>query len=102
MTQTEFNLQAGINSRDVGMELSASAKKAQLEISRHCAEEMARSNNGYCSIDQVQHAMSIKGLSLGMAAGSVFKDGRWDFIGYQKSARVSNHARPVSIWRLKM
>jgi hypothetical protein len=39
--------------------------------------------------------------ALGKAAGAIFRNGPWDFVGWQESTRESNHGRPIRSWRLK-
>lgn len=42
------------------------------------------------------------GMSLGNAAGALFRNGDWEFTGrWQASAKETNHAHENRIWRLK-
>lgn len=52
-----------------------------------------------CTIDEVQYFMISNGHKLGMAAGAVFRGKEWEFVGFTKSKRSTNHVRPVSIWK---
>jgi hypothetical protein len=47
----------------------------------------------------VEHGYSP--AALGNAAGSLFRGGQWELVGYRMSARVSRHCNRVGIWRLK-
>lgn len=35
------------------------------------------------------------------AWGAIFKDGKWERVGFMKSRIPSNHSRIISIWRYK-
>jgi hypothetical protein len=39
--------------------------------------------------------------ALGNAAGSLFKGGEFELVGYRKSVRVSRHCNRVGVWRLR-
>jgi hypothetical protein len=39
--------------------------------------------------------------ALGNAAGSLFRGGQWELVGYRQSERVSRHRNRVGVWRLK-
>ena len=57
------------------------------------------------TIDDVEIAlkdMQRTYAELGPAAGSIFRNGHWQFTGqWAASTRSSNHARPVRVWQLK-
>ena len=59
---------------------------------------------GTVTMDTVSLEMQARGLHpemLGNAAGSVFRGKDWRFTGrWEKSARVSNHARVNRVWEL--
>jgi hypothetical protein len=85
--------------------------QAQLSLPRKQLLEMARLyaisiavQRGFVTYDDVFIQMFRDGLNpadLGSAAGSVFR-GDFIFTGqWQKSARVSNHARVNRVWKLK-
>jgi hypothetical protein len=100
MTQTEFNLEAGREDRDLGMEIAASNKEWGIAIARREARRIAL-ECGTVNINDVQRAISAYGVKLGNAAGSVFKGKEWERVGFGQADRVSSHARVISIWRLR-
>lgn len=53
-------------------------------------------------VDTALAAIRSTHSELGNAAGSIFRDGRWLCTGeWRSSTRLSNHARPIRVWRLK-
>jgi hypothetical protein len=87
------------------MDLAAQNRAHLLEYARDVAEMIALSNSfRTCTADEVQQALIANGYKpkqLGNAAGSLFKNGQWEFLDWMKSRRVSNHCRLIGIWRLK-
>ena len=100
-----FNLQEGERLKEEGM---AEAKAARKEIylkAVQIAKDFASGNmERVCTIDDVQNVLISQGYNpkqLGPAAGSVFRGKCWEEIGHKNSARPSNHAARISVWRLK-
>lgn len=89
-----------------GMELAELNRFALLQVARGIAVDLCR-RNGQCTADDVFiEAEKLKnGLtpeSLGPASGSIFKPKYFEFTGLRvKSARKTNHARELKVWRLK-
>lgn len=86
-----------------GMELAAENRSSDLAKARDIAVELCR-KNGTTDADEVGRVLyerhEIK--SLGPAAGSLFKDSRFEFTGERRrSTRKKNHARELKVWRLK-
>lgn len=98
-----FDLSLGLLSKEHGMSLAASNKRAQLEFARSVAREIAMNSPlRECYIDPVQKVCIERGISLGNAAGSVFKSPEWTFTGkFVRSSRISNHASIRRVWRLR-
>lgn len=55
------------------------------------------SDDAYAVMDESKKDLSI----LGNAAGSLFRGSEWEFVGWVKSRRTSNHSRYIRSWRLK-
>lgn len=101
----EFNLLLGEALKISGMERSAEARKACLEIGRLFCEKAARSRpDRIATADDATRGFKKVGLPvdcLGNAAGSLFKKEIWIYTGdWVKSKRITNHARHIRIWRL--
>jgi hypothetical protein len=92
-----FDRERSAAAKKHGMDMAAAHRAAMLEYARRIAENIARTQ-GYCTSDDVGEAT---GVDLGPAAGSLFKDGNWEFVEWKKSHRVTNHARLIGIWKLK-
>ena len=102
MIQAEFDLKASREARDEGMDRAAEKRKHDLLLAKSIAVEIAKAAmNQSCSINDVQHRLAILGIDLGNAAGSVFKGGEWERVGFGQAEKVSSHARVISVWRLK-
>jgi hypothetical protein len=88
--------------KDEGMVLAAEAGEDALVMARQIAIQIARSRpSRECHADDVGLEMEKRGISLGPAAGSIFKGGGWEFTGRRvRSARKKNHARELKVWRL--
>ena len=105
MTQTEisFDVAAGEARKEAGIALAMTEREELLCIARCAAVEIA-SRKGSATFDDVYLLMFIRGWHperLGNAAGSVFRGKQWRFTGrWEKSARVSNHARVNRVWEL--
>lgn len=84
------------------MKLAISNKEDLLLFARRIAKSIALNHSDRsCYIDLVQVELKKRGLDLGMAAGSVFKEKCWEFVGHRKTQRPTSHARHISVWRLK-
>lgn len=98
-----FDLNEGERRKEEGLALAALSRKQLLELARLCAVRIAR-ERGVVSFDDVFFAMVEEGidpLPLGNAAGCVFRGKQFVFTGHwEKSRRVSNHARVNRVWRL--
>jgi len=98
-----LDLFAAIEARDAGMLLAGSNKPELIDRVRHHLERVALMKPDRCvSIDDCAELLEREHVSLGAAAGTVFKYDAWEFTGeWIPSSRKSNHARPVRRWRLK-
>lgn len=102
----EFNLDKALEARDAGMDRAALKRKQVLSEARQLAVKIAEADpNKECDADRVQEALLKSGFTpgdLGPAAGSIFRGSRWEFADkWKNSARVSNHAAAIRVWRLK-
>lgn len=90
--------------RDLGMEIAAENNATLLVLAREIAVEIARCN-GTVTADDVVFEMSKRGHgvhSLGNAAGSLFRDRRFEWTGGRtKSIRIHAHANEIKVWKLK-
>lgn len=102
--QLTFDDLKGRKARDRGMESAAEKRRFLLDLARRIAVAFAY-NNGEVTADDVQRELIRRGFNprdIGNAAGSIFKTKEWEFTGrWLESARVSNHARAIRVWRLK-
>ena len=100
-----FNRQVSIDAKNTGMAAAAEAKAERLNVARQIALYLgACSPDNTCTADAVGKELRRRGLddNLGPAAGSIFKDGNWEFTGERiLSSRKSNHARELKVWRLQ-
>lgn len=102
----DFDIQQGRQLRDDGIETAASHRKYYLELARHAVKAAAlkRVDRTATADDAFRYfkEMDIPADNLGRAAGRIFLSKEWEKTGcYVPSKRVSNHARPIAVWRLK-
>lgn len=87
-----------------GMELAELKRFELLQVARGIAVDLCR-RNGQCTADDVFIEAENRGTDLsdlGPASGSIFKPKYFEFTGLRvKSARKTNHARELKVWRLK-
>jgi len=99
----EFDLEEGRRRKEEGIDLAAYNRSESLAIAVDCAIDIAH-REGTVHMDLVRKEMNRRGVDddpLGPAAGAVFRKyfeptGLWT-----KSARVTNHASDLRVWRLK-
>lgn len=97
----QFNIDKGEALKEAGVALASNKRSAELEIAQAVARDIAKSAaDNTCTADQVQAVLLSRGINLGNAAGAIFKGRNWTMVGVKKSARVSNHARILRIWKL--
>jgi hypothetical protein len=98
-----FDLNEGERQKEEGIALASLPRKQLVELARLCAIRVARSF-GEVTYDDVFYEMIRQGLdpiALGNAAGGIFRGKEFVFTGrWEKSRRVSNHARVNRVWRL--
>lgn len=99
----EFDSKASNAAKTNGMQCAAwppERMPGTLDLARTLAQEIARAGDGTCHMDLVGQRLSELGFSVGPWSGSVFKGKSWSFTGYRvRSARVTNHARELKVWR---
>lgn len=101
MIQQEFNLTEGQQRRDDGIAIAESNHPSGIEIAKQVAKELAE-QRGEITADDVQAEMHFRGINLCNAAGGIFRGKQWEWTGrVVKSARISNHARILRVWKLK-
>lgn len=98
-----FDLREGRRRKKVGKAMATTSRRADLDYARLVAKQIAMSNPSHeCHIDLVQQVIMNEGISLGNAAGSLFKREDWLFTGrFVQSSRASNHATLRRVWKLK-
>ena len=100
-----FDLVKGESEKAKGMSAASWSRSDLLAEARTIACELAMARETReCHADSVNREMKRRGIpfeDLGPAAGSIFKGRDWVFTGKRiKSARISNHARELKVWRL--
>jgi len=103
-SQGQFDLKMGESLKKEGMDLAAANRSSALKYAKSVARKLAMENSDRtCDADQVQRIMIDENIFLGPAAGKLFVGGgEWEWTGdFKKSARKTNHARIIRIWRLK-
>lgn len=94
-----FNRNSSLAGKETGMALAAENRAEGLAKARAAARRIALGR-----ADRTCHADLVgeeTGLNLGPAAGSIFRDGAWEFTGERvPSRRVTNHARELKVWKL--
>jgi len=101
-----FDIVEGEKAKKGGMTAAAWSRSDLLTEARAVAHDLAivRATREVHA-DDVNREMKRRGIpfeELGPAAGSIFKTGNWIFTGKRvKSARISNHARELKVWRLR-
>ena len=100
----EFDLVQGEQLRDEGKAQAAAARYKCLLIARRVAYRLCQ-RDGKATADDVYKFMDDHNLQpelLGPASGSIFLRKYFEFTGeWVPSARVSNHARMLRVWKLK-
>lgn len=98
-----FDMERGRSRKALGMDAAASRRQRILALARTVAERHAE-QHGTVTIDDVMQGLTTCGLEpadLGQAAGSVFRCRTFKWTGtWKESARPSNHARVVRVWRV--
>jgi len=105
-TVHDENPRAKLTGTELGRDLMAKAAKRRgrvLERARAIADRVASSNpEGIVTADQVLEGLAVEGVAaaeLGNAAGSIFRGGSWECVGWRTSERKSNHGRALRAWR---
>ena len=101
-----FNLVEGEKEKSRGMSAASWSRSDLLAEARKIACELAMTRETReCHADNVNREMKRRGIpfeELGPAAGSILKGKDWIFTGKRiKSARITNHARELKVWRLR-
>ena len=99
-----FDLEKSERRKESGMSLAPLPRKQLLELAREYAAKIAR-RQGWVTYDDVFFELLSQGvnpITLGNAAGCVFHDKEFIFTGrWEKSRRISNHARMNRVWMLR-
>ena len=99
----QFDLKQGEALKELGIMFASQNRLHELAIARKIAREIAlKSPDHTCHMDLVQFRLIDMGIDLGNSAGGLFKDSsQWVWTGrFVKSARKTNHARIIRIWKL--
>jgi hypothetical protein len=105
MTQTTFDYEAGQAAKEQGLDRACNPFYRRQLIA--CAKSVAHllaDQTGPTTFDDVYKFMEDAGWHpevIGNAAGSIFRDPWFECIGWKPSERVTNHKRPIRVWRLK-
>ncbi len=98
-----FDGAAGTAAKTRGMDKAAENRGDILCAAKAIAQSIAECGVPV-SADDVYESLVWHGYnakSLGNAWGSVFRGKQWQWVGWVKSTRISNHARMIRTWRLK-
>lgn len=103
---TLFDALESQKAKDEGMAKAARKRTVTLSLARNIAALIASGRpDRTCTADDVMQGLIDVGIQpeeLGPAAGSIFRGKAWEFTGrWINSARVSNHAASIRVWRLK-
>ena len=101
-----FKLSEGIKGRDSGIEKTAASNAEWLDRMRKEAVRIARANV-FVSTDDLRRYANKTGDQPHSknAWGSIFRGVpvpgmKWVLMGYKQSAKESNHARRIAVWKL--
>jgi hypothetical protein len=81
-----------------GLKRASAAHKESLMAAQFVAELLGAKQETI-TIEDVSSYISPK--ALGNAAGAVFRNGPWEFVGYERSSRLERQAGTIGRWRLK-
>lgn len=96
-----FDLDKGQEQKEDGISRVASHYAGGLSFARRVAIDLGMSRETVTA-DDVQEWLNDHGYPmLGKEAGDLFRGGEWAFVRSTPSRRVSRHACPISVWRLK-
>jgi hypothetical protein len=106
MVQATFDYEAGQAAKEQGLDRACNPhfRKNLLQYAKNTAYLIAYCE-GQATFDDVYRDMengkTMRPELLGNAAGAVFRGEEWECIGWKPSERVTNHKRPIRIWRLR-
>lgn len=95
-----FDDNEGALRKRAGMNYAAGKRHSDLEIARNVALKISQKKR-YVTADDVGRVLQREYgiLSLGPAAGSLFRTKDWRFTGlWKQSKRVKNHSRMLRVW----
>jgi len=101
-----LNTRLSEQEKQLGLELIETNNATFLETMRSKARMICRKQGTITADDvreyyeQHKHELQIEPTSPN-TWGAIFTTKEWEWVGYQKSKRVSNHSRPIGVWRLK-
>lgn len=96
-------MQSELFNKEKGMKLAADANRQWLEKARELAIKIGKNplnREVGTSIEQVR-CFWKHDVPFGNWAGSIFKDGNWEHLGYRQARHEGSHGRIVKTWRLK-
>lgn len=87
---------------DRGIALAEAKHSSQVGLARDIAEQIAK-RKGTVTTDDIRREFVRLHLDwLGNAAGSIFRDSRFEFAGdYIKSTVVVGHGNLIRVWKLR-
>lgn len=95
----QLDLTEGEHRRDLGIEKVTSHNGNWLATARLTAEGIAR-RHGKVSSDELREVLGDHQPDHPNAYGSVFRDKRFQAIGFKKSENPSRHAGMIRVYRL--
>lgn len=101
---TIFPPDGGVLKRN-GMAKAAKGGSENLRFARQIALELGEKNKTMnISADDVRQVFEVRHPDLAWGShwpGSIFKDGKWEFVSYSESTTPSRHRGVVRVWSLK-
>lgn len=97
----DFNADRAERLKQFGIALAEANRLEGVELAREIGYQIAR-RYGTVTADDVRAVfLSIGEDWLGNAAGSVFRDPRFEFAGFTKSRVVQGHGNTIRRWRIR-
>jgi hypothetical protein len=105
MVQATFDYEAGQAAKEAGLDRACNPhfRKDLLGLAQYAAHSYANAHDSvtYDDVYRILDGIGREPELLGNAAGAVFRGDEWECIGWKPSERVTNHKRPIRIWRLR-
>lgn len=96
-----FDLDKGQEKKEEGIQRVATHYAGGLSFAKRIAIDLGMSQDTV-TVDDVQEWLAAHGYPmLGKEAGDLFRGGEWIAVRSAPSRRVSRHACPITVWKLR-